>query len=1313
MTTINQTILELVKNKQISRDAARIMLDAAEKLQETTAAPESDRRIAIIGIAAELPGARTFNEFWGVLMRGEDRISDLPVDRQALCDPFVHANAQILGIDVDKPYWKAAWIADVDKFDPAFFGITPAEARVMDPQQRRFLQVAYSCFEDAGYAGLRIRGSKTGMYISAAMVNYVDVLDELTPQSVPGNVPAFVGSRMSYIFDLHGVSYVTSATCASSLLAVHEASLGLLNDDCEMALVGGVNIFPYPINDKKIFMNASGIMSEEERCRPFDQAASGIGRGEGVVALLLKPLTRALEDHDHIHGVILSSAVNNDGTSAGITAPNPRAHTELLLEAWRRAGISPETIAYFEAHGTGTLLGDPIEIRGITDAVRKYTDRRQFIALGSVKGNIGHLLDGVAGLSGLVKALHVLNHGLVPPTKYFDEPNRNIDFLDSPVFVPSVPWDIRAGRGGDQPLRVAVSCLGFNGTNVHLLLEESPAIQRNEQPPPAELLTFPFSARTPQSLQSLMRRYADSSELLAGLNPDDIAYTLWSGREHFEQRVAILASDTQGLLQSCRELALTPMETWVCSDTIVVRRDGIFSTEAAGSLALELAAAYTAGESCPWHRFFEGRINTKVSLPTYVFDERSLWVRDGEASLVTDQPNLKTDLDKVLSIAQTVLEVGELNASDNFFSCGGNSLSGMQFIGRLKKELKSDMRIADLFALPDFQHIAERVSESTAPSYTAIPQVPKADDYLVSYAQRRLWIIEQLADEKTAYNVPFMFELNGPLDKAVLKQTFDLLSYRHEALRTTFVYHDDELRQRIGDAPCYNFIFEDLTDQKDAETVALREIERWKKTAYHLDTGPLLRVNVYQVSPTRTLLSLMLHHLITDGWSLAVLSNELLQFYNSCYKGTPANLPPITTRYIDYCDWQRQRLADSSLKKQEDYWLRSLSDDLPVTEIPGDRPRPAIFRFTGDIRRFELRPDLIDALRQLAQQQGATLYMVLVASVVALIQRMTGDTDIVLGTPISGRIHADLEPLIGMLTNTLALRVRADPEEPFISLLEKVKQTVLGAYENQDYPFDLLVDKLNIGRDTSHSPIFNINVALQNFRGDNSIDQTFAGAIPHQLQTEHHTSKWDLEFEFVELQNGELSCNLEYYSGIYSDHAIESLVETYLRLLSQIISLTDRQRSLATLSVQSEEMRAKMLRQGHGASVPHSDGHLGYLVRILEQGKTRPDDIAVIDPAGTIKYGDLLRTSSMLAKHIQEMIGDETQPTILLLLENNRHVYTSILGSLLAGATFVPVTPNTPRRRIQAIIKASQARLIFTQQSPIGWRMNHLPLKVC
>lgn len=1268
MSKLIPQVLNLLKNKELTKNAAKQIIESVNEIKSNSK-PEVDKKIAIIGISTELPGAKNFDEFWNVISGEQDKITELSDSRKSLCEGFLVNNMEKLKISKEKPFWDAAWLDEVDKFDAGFFNISAAEAKVMDPQQRRFLQTAYQCFEDAGYAGSRMKNSNTGVYISAAMTNYSEGLDEFTPLSVPGNIPAFTASRISYIFNLKGPSYVVNATCASSMLAIHEACVGLMNNDCETALVGGVNIFPYPINSEKLFMNAAGIMSEQQKCKPFDDSASGIGRGEGAVALLLKPLDQAIEDNDNIHAVIIASRVNNDGTSAGITAPNPKAHADLLAETWDRAGIKPEQIDYIEAHGTGTHLGDPIEIKGIQEAIERSNNDKQFLPIGSVKGNIGHLLDGAAGLSGVIKALHVIKKGIVPPTINLVEPNTHIDFVNSPVFIPTLPYNIKKNKKENEPIIAGVSCFGFNGTNVHLLLEEAPKkaeIDKKENSRKAYVI--PFSAKSELSLRGTIEHFSNLTADM--INLSDLAYTMCTGREHHDIRVAIIAETMDDLIVACKNLIDQDMSSW---EKIVIKTNHNDNT------MKTLAESYILGEKCSWHKQFQNENNFKISLPTYFFDEKSYWLQS-EGSVKVKEVKGKSTLEEIISLAEIILETENIKQTDSFISVGGNSLSGLQFITRLKKQFNKDFVLDDVFLT--FEQLSKQINNENLKSAEIIPQISAENvEYPLSYGQNRLSIIEQLTDQKMVYNTPFIFKVNGLVDNERLRETFDLLSQRHESLRTIFVKYENGNKQKILQNPNYLFEYKDFNLEDNAEAKAMDQINLWKETPYDLETGPLLRVLVYKIAKDKSLFALMMHHIIVDGWSLSLLSDELFTLYNSG-NNLYDDLPAIENTYVDFATWQRENIESGRFKQHEDYWLHTLSGNLPITEITGDKLRPNTFQYTGKIKRFDISATLADKLKSFASTQESTLYMVLVSSVFKLINQMTGDTDMVVGTPVSGRLNEELEKIIGLFTNTIPIRINYEEHEDFLALLRNVKSVLLDSFKHQEYPFDLLVEKLDLPRDTSRSPLFNINVALQNFKFKNTTS-AFDDAELTPIVSEHKTSKWDLEFEFVELPDGELFCNLEYYDSVYSSKFINSLIETYLKILDTILhedelNNTDVEGSLSVIN-------------GHFV-----DDGKNFLNTILMMAETNPEKTALEDNEGSLTYRELIVRSKSIASKL--LNSNSEIKNVVIISNNNRTAILGILSCLMSNVTFIPVSPKNPKARIESIMHQSQANFIISEK---------------
>ena len=393
----------------------------------------SNTDIAIIGIGLKVPGADNTSEFWDNIKNGKNFIIDFPENREK--DVRYESS-------VEKKYdnfLKGGCLKEIDKFDYNFFKLYPKEASLTDPNQRLFLEVAWSCLEDAGYGGDKLANSNTGFYVgfskSPELFLYSDLVKQEDISALRniawiGNLDEMVASRISYFLNLHGPSLLVNTACSSSLVALHLACQAIKNDDCDQAVVGGINIALQKPEDGITLQ----IESPDSRIRPFDNKANGVVWGEGVIAILIKSAAKAIKDNDNIYAVIKGSAINQDGKSAGITAPNPNAQSEVIRKAWHNANINPETISCIEAHGTGTRIGDSIEIEGLSNAFSSFTDNKQFCAIGSVKSNIGHL-KAAAGLASLVKLIMALKNKEIPPTINFSRPNREINFENSPVYI--------------------------------------------------------------------------------------------------------------------------------------------------------------------------------------------------------------------------------------------------------------------------------------------------------------------------------------------------------------------------------------------------------------------------------------------------------------------------------------------------------------------------------------------------------------------------------------------------------------------------------------------------------------------------------------------------------------------------------------------------------------------------------------------------------------------------------------------------------------------------------------------------------------
>lgn len=500
--------------------------------------------IAVIGMAGRFPGANTVDELWSKLAANSYLIREVPADHWDYRPHYQPGTPGAMYCN------RGGFIEGVDQFDPLFFNISPREAETMDPQLRLFFEVLWEAFEDAGCAG-RIRGSRTGVYLGNCYNDYLDLMKqnaELDFQFAgSGNSNSMLSNRVSFCFDLTGPCMTLDTACSSSLVALHLASQAVRRGECEMAIAGGVSLNLSP--SKYLNFCAIGAFSQSGEIRPFSTHADGYLPGEAVAAVLLKPLDAALRDGDRIHGVLRGSAVRCAGRSAGPTVPNPRIETETMVDAWRASGIVPESITYLEAHGTGTRIGDPLEVNAIKRAFAEFTGKTGFCHVGTVKANIGHT-EAAAGLAGVIKTLLQFRHRTIAGMPGLLPLNPMIEAEGSPLIFEreTRPWLTPEG----VPLRAGVSSFGMGGTYAHVVLEEyvEPAVA----PAPEMPQTIVISARTPEALEESARRLAGHLDRHPELRLADVAHTLYFGREKMEE---ILTIRTASLRDAIRQLRAT------------------------------------------------------------------------------------------------------------------------------------------------------------------------------------------------------------------------------------------------------------------------------------------------------------------------------------------------------------------------------------------------------------------------------------------------------------------------------------------------------------------------------------------------------------------------------------------------------------------------------------------------------------------------------------------------------------------------------------------------------------------------------------
>jgi polyketide synthase 12/epothilone polyketide synthase D len=538
MTSREEHLLDRLRE---ATRALRSTLDERDAL-----ARERTEPIAIIGIGCRLPGgASSPDAFWELLTAGRDAVV-----------PLESRWAQ-LGVQPDEqlPRWAALLTEALDEFEPAFFGIAPREARAMDPQQRLLLEVAWEALEDAGIAPLSLKQSRTGVFVGDCTDDYSTLVERQPPQdkdaySTTGNMLSILTGRLSYSLGLQGPCFTIDTACSSSLVAIHLACRSLRSRESELALAGGVNLILSL--DSTTALSRIQALSTDGRCRTFDALANGYVRGEGCGVLVLKRLGDAERDGDRIWAVIRGSAINQDGRSTGLTAPNVLAQEALLREALRDAAVEPEAVSYVETHGTGTSLGDPIEVQALREVFGKLRPDGGRCVLGAGKTNIGHL-EGAAGVAGVIKAALVLARERIPKNLHLRTLNAHIELEGSSLVLAT---EASAWPRGDKPRLAGVSGFGLSGTNVHVVLQEAPL--RADAPPlparPAELLVL--SGRTPAALHAQAAKLRQHLQTHPEVSMVELVYSLAMTRSPLEHRLAIVGTTRAELLPQLDSAAL-------------------------------------------------------------------------------------------------------------------------------------------------------------------------------------------------------------------------------------------------------------------------------------------------------------------------------------------------------------------------------------------------------------------------------------------------------------------------------------------------------------------------------------------------------------------------------------------------------------------------------------------------------------------------------------------------------------------------------------------------------------------------------------
>lgn len=1573
--------------------------------------------VAIIGVAARFPKARNIDEYWDNLKNGRDSVIPVPKDRWS-----------VNGI----PNY-AGCMDNIDKFDSQFFEIMPQEANHMDPQQRLFMEVVYELLEDAGAFRYLNREKSIGVFVGCSYNSYNELIASgiynqdgkfaLNQTTLVGNLLNMVAARISQMYDFNGPSMTVDTACSSSLVAVELACEAIRNGNCNMAIVGGVNVLSTA--STHILFAETGALSTKGKCQVFDAEADGIAPGEGVGAILLKPLQKALEDNDRIYGVIKGVAINNDGHSLGLMAPNPKGQISVLEKAYKISGINPSTISYVEAHGTGTIIGDPVEVRALNQFFGNYCEKGQSIAIGSVKSNIGHLM-AAAGMAGLIKVLLGMKYKKIPASLHLKIPNPQINFKNN-CFYPV--GDLKEWNTTGIPLRAGINAFGFGGTNAHLIVEEAPKAAESQETNERTLHILTLSAKTKKAVEKMSEELYDYVNKNPHIPLADIAYTRNASREHFQYRRAIIVDNMEALLNTlsnilkgthltncfegtvhrkskgkivfmftgqgsqyvkmgyelyctqptfkrhvdeCAEilknylpenadirkimfaqcndgenaenilnqtqycqpatfvidysLAKTLMDWGIkpdavmghsvgeypaaCIANIMSLKDGLKLIAYRGSLMQDLeqnggmlyveveketleeylerykaeisvinghtnlvvsgektelerlrieleenriickelnvshafhsylmesvldkfleivktvpmkrpeinfvsnitgqfvadevlnpdywsshirkcvlfgpsidylinkgynilietgpsktltsyakklvpkekevivastlnkyasgdwnsileniSYLWTKGVQIDWQAFDKDYSRRLVSLPSYPFEAIRHWIDETQALTFDFDKTVSEKLEenvikgpeeeKDVSEAETTIacvngdyeellvnltaEMLEINPSqidvtENLLAMGVDSLMALRLIKRVEKTAGTTLYPTLLFEYQTIREFAEYLKNNITQVEVEdvrnnIVSLGTKELYELSNAQKRLWLLYRRNPESAFYNIPVNAVFKGSFDKEKFNSAVSLIVKRHQSFRTVFVEVAGVPKQKILEDVNFSLVYEDVSslECEAKENYVRQKMLEDLSEAFNLEEGPLVRGIIFKLENNKHNIYINMHHIISDGWSIGVFVQELAEIYNELMANRTIQLPELPIRYVDYAAWHNELSNGNKLASQESFWMEKISKPLPVLELPSDYKRPNIQTHKGSIVNYSFEADFYKKIEKLAVKENASTFIVLLAPYIELIHNLTGDMDIIVGIPSANRSMDVLEPIIGFFVNTLCIRVNMEKIKTYKELLQEVKEACVNAFKNQDYPFDLLVEKVNPDRDPSRSPIFSTMFVMQNV----PLNLTFPGFEVEQGNLMSTTSKYDILVNLLE-NNGTLSVNFEYDTSLFKEERIIDFVEKYKKIATMMVE--NPKANIHETNVLTEREKS-FIEQFNNTATDYEVVETIHEMFYKQVEKT-PNQIALSYYGNQMTYEELNKQSNQVA-HFLRSKGIKANDLVGIMVNKSLEMIVGVIGILKAGAAYVPIDPNYPEERISYMLENSGIKILLTQE---------------
>jgi amino acid adenylation domain-containing protein/non-ribosomal peptide synthase protein (TIGR01720 family) len=708
-------------------------------------------------------------------------------------------------------------------------------------------------------------------------------------------------------------------------------------------------------------------------------------------------------------------------------------------------------------------------------------------------------------------------------------------------------------------------------------------------------------------------------------------------------------------------------------------------------------------------------------LPSYMIPSRLVYLEafpltpNGklDRTVLSSMIDLTTDtlIEFVEPSSQTEKELAEfwkhslgtdrICVNDNFFDIGGNSLRATRIVSWAREKYGIELPLKVVFEKQTLGLLASEIdslkSSGLKTKLPAIEKVEPADYYEVSHAQKRLWYIDKIVPDSPFYNIPGAVLIdNIPIDQELLKRAFNAVVERHESLRTTIVTIKDKPFQKVSDHMDLGIEIIDYSDMTDNEHRLKELIEKEKNRPFNIEKGPLFRISLIKLSELANVLILNMHHIISDGWSMGILVREALANYLAFAEGKTSPAEDLRIQYKDYASWQNMVLESQEIKEQEAFWVEKLSGEIPVLDLPTDRARPAVQTQNGAVRRINLNLETSAMLRESAKALGVTPFMLTLSMFYSLLNRLTGQDDIIVGSPVANRNNAQIEPLIGFFVNMLPLRADLSGNPTFEELLAIVKQTCVNSYAHQDYPFDKLVEAVNPPRNLSRTPIFDVVFDYHEISANPIAKANVGGIRLKDITGDDSTSKFDLLVTGYESDDG-ISFTFGYNTDLFNGHTIEHFIHYFLNLVEDAIS--NPQKKISELKLIDENETRRIL---HSFNDTASDFPKEKPAHVLfeEIAELYPDKDALVFGNSRMSYKELNERSNRLARHLRANgVGKGT--CVAVMVNRSFDMLSAVIGILKAGGSYVPIEAEYPADRIHYMLNDINAPVAIAHESLI------------